>query len=275
MRNTNNDKEPGKANVRSVQLAFDVLERVAAAHGDIGVSELAAQLGVTKASVFRHLQTLVERGYLSQDPNTSRYRLGVQSYVLGQMAAGGCDLVDAASDGMRDLQRDTGLSTVLATLQGKRLIVVNTQIGRAPLEIGVRSGTELAMHCHASGKIALAFSSRLGVEQLDEHLPSLTPHTVTNLRALSKAVEQTRREGWAAAIEEETLGISALAAPILGNSGDLVAVICLVASVQHINHVPNTQHIEALKRAALRISWNLGYSKDHLVSLKSGALAPA
>ncbi|MCF5724136.1 helix-turn-helix domain-containing protein, partial [Pseudomonas syringae] len=79
MRNSNGEKDAGKANVRSVQLAFDVLEHVASVIGDIGVSELSQQLNVTKGTLFRHLQTLVERGYLSQDPTTSRYRLGVQS----------------------------------------------------------------------------------------------------------------------------------------------------------------------------------------------------
>ncbi|MCF5724660.1 IclR family transcriptional regulator, partial [Pseudomonas syringae] len=193
------------------------------------------------------------------------------SYVLGQMAAGGCDLMDAASDAMRDLQRETGLSTVLATLQGRRLVVVNTQIGRAPIEIGVRSGTELALHCHASGKVALAFSSRLSTDQLPEDLPPFTPYTITSRQALTEVIEEVRRECWAAAIEEETLGISAIAAPILSSAGDLVAVIGLVASVQHINHEVNPQRAEALKRAALRISWNLGYSKPDLIALSTSA----
>ena len=78
-----------------MQLALDVLERVASAGEEVGVSELAVQLGTTKGSVFRHLKTLVERGYLSQNPQTSKYRLGIQAYVLGQVAASGIDLLVA------------------------------------------------------------------------------------------------------------------------------------------------------------------------------------
>lgn len=51
-----------------------------------GGIELAVKLGTTKSSVFRHLKTLVERGNLSQIPQTSKYRLGIQTYVLGQVA---------------------------------------------------------------------------------------------------------------------------------------------------------------------------------------------
>lgn len=54
---------------------------------EVGGIELAVKLGTTKSSVFRHLKTLVERGYLSQIPQTSKYRLGIQAYVLGQVAA--------------------------------------------------------------------------------------------------------------------------------------------------------------------------------------------
>lgn len=53
---------------------------------EVGGIELAVKLGTTKSSVFRHLKTLVERGYLSQIPQTSKYRLGIQTYVLGQVA---------------------------------------------------------------------------------------------------------------------------------------------------------------------------------------------
>ena len=53
--------DAGKGGVRSVQLALDVLERVASAGDGVGVSELAVQLGTTKGSVFRHLKTLVDR----------------------------------------------------------------------------------------------------------------------------------------------------------------------------------------------------------------------
>ena len=56
--------------VRSVQLAIDVLEAVAFAPEEMGVTQIAERLSVTKGSVFRHLKTLVDRGYLSQNAAT-------------------------------------------------------------------------------------------------------------------------------------------------------------------------------------------------------------
>lgn len=62
--------------VRSVQVALDVLETVAFAHEELGVTQIADLLGLTKGSVHRHLLTLVDRGYLSQNAKTARYSVG-------------------------------------------------------------------------------------------------------------------------------------------------------------------------------------------------------
>lgn len=254
--------EAGKGGVRSVQLAFDVLERVAGAGEEVGVSELATQLGTTKGSVFRHLKTLVERGYLSQNTQTSKYRLGIQAYVLGKIAAGGIDLISASADAIRDLRDELGLSVVLSVLQGRRLIVVETQLGRSTLEIGVRTGTELQLHCNAQGKVALAFAKQLGVDQLPAELPAITPYTVVDHAELTRQVAEVRARGWAGAIEEETLGIAAIAAPILGINAELIGTVALVATLQNISRETNLEQVRALKKAALRASWNLGFKGD-------------
>ena len=59
--------EDGAAGVRSVELAIDVLEAVAFSGEEMGVTQIADRLSVTKGSVHRHLHTLVERGYLTQN----------------------------------------------------------------------------------------------------------------------------------------------------------------------------------------------------------------
>lgn len=254
--------ETGKGGVRSVQLALDVLERVAGASDEVGVSDLATQLGTTKGSVFRHLKTLVERGYLSQNPQTSKYRLGIQAYVLGKIAADGIDLLSASADAIRDLRDELGLSVVLSVLQGRRLMVVETQLGKSTLEIGVRTGTELQLHCNAQGKVALAFAKQLGMDQLPAELPAITPYTVVDHAELTCQVSEVRARGWATAIEEETLGISAIAAPILGINAEFIGTVALVATVQNISRELNPEQIRALKKAALRASWNLGFKGD-------------
>ena len=76
--------------VRSVQLALDVLEAIAFSGEELGVTQLADRLKVTKGSVHRHLLTLVERGYLVQNPATTRYALGAKSCDPSSRTTSGC-----------------------------------------------------------------------------------------------------------------------------------------------------------------------------------------
>ena len=86
--------EDGSAGVRSVNLALDILEAVGFADEELGVTQIATRLHVAKGSVHRHLYTLVERGYLAQNPATSRYTIGPKSRLLARLARVGRGVID-------------------------------------------------------------------------------------------------------------------------------------------------------------------------------------
>ncbi|MCY1434402.1 beta-ketoadipate pathway transcriptional regulator, PcaR/PcaU/PobR family [compost metagenome] len=141
-------------------------------------------------------------------------------------------------------------------------MVVETLLGKSTLEIGVRIGTELQLHCNAQGKVALAFAKQLSMDQLPGELPAITVNTVTDRAVLARQVAEARSQGWASATEEETLGISAIAAPILGINEEFIGTVALVATVQNISRELDPEQVRALKKAALRASWNLGFKGE-------------
>ena len=105
--------------VRSVQLALDVLETLAFSNEELGVTQLAQRLKLTKGSVHRHLLTLVERGYLVQNPITTRYALGPRSRLLAHYAPD-ADLIQLAAGPMRELRDQLGHSVVLSEVNAAR-----------------------------------------------------------------------------------------------------------------------------------------------------------
>jgi IclR family transcriptional regulator, KDG regulon repressor len=259
------DEEKTKSGVKSVQMTFDILESVVGAADEIGVSELATQLGTTKATIFRHLQTLMELGYLAQNPVTSRYRPGVKAYLLSRAAATRIDLLSASEAAMRDLREELGMSVVLSGLGARELTVLATVVGKAALEIGVRPGTNLALNANAQGYVALAFGQpELRAQLKRQELKAYTPHTITSQAELDVVVRKTREKGYAVAFEAETLGISAVAAPLLDSTGFAVGTLALVGSIQYIPKAPPAAIVDPLVRTALRISWNLGYKGSDL-----------
>jgi IclR family transcriptional regulator, KDG regulon repressor len=255
--------------VKSVQVTLDVLEAVAFSEEEVGVTELAGRLGLTKGTIFRHLKTLVDRGYLAQNPATSRYRLGIKSHLLGRMAGASIDLLAASEQAMKTLRDRTGQSVVLSAVEPRAVRVVSTLIGKSSIEIGVRPGSELHFHATAQGKVALAFSRSSLLAKLEKQsLAKFTDHTITNVGALRREVERVQKRGWATAPEETMLGINAVAAPVFDGSGECVGAIAIVGSVQFLLRQPAAAQTAAVKNGAALVSRNLGYT-----SRERGAVA--
>src|SRR3954451_2774932 len=106
---------PVRGGVQAADTALSILETVAFSSEPLGVTQIAAALGTAKGATFRYLQTLLDRGYLIQDPLNSRFRLGLKAFALGRNAPAEWDLAALLTTPMRQLRDATGLSVVLST----------------------------------------------------------------------------------------------------------------------------------------------------------------
>jgi len=247
--------------VRSVQLALDVLEAIAFSGEELGVTQLADRLKVTKGSVHRHLLTLVERGYLVQNPATTRYALGPKSRLLARLAPN-ADLIQLAEGPMRELRDALGHSVVLSAMAPRGALVLNTLPGTSAIEIGVRPGSELSFHASAQGKILLAFSPRPAQERvLARPLAAFTPHTIVDRKRIEEEITRAARSGFACAPQEAMLGINAVAAPVFDDKDACIGAVALVGSIQFLPAEPDAAAVSALKAAAQQISRKLGHSR--------------
>ena len=243
--------------VRAAETVLQVLETVAYAREDLGVTQIAQRVGLTKSAVFRHLQSLVDRGYFVQDAATARYRLGPRARLLASRAPVGGDLAAAAEGPMRDLRDRTGFSVVLSTPTATSAFVYATLPGTSAIEIGVRQGSELALHASAQGKVLLACREG-GPKRRAVSLPAFTPQTITDPAALARELDLVRARGWAVAPGEAVLGINALAVPVFDGSDALVAALAVVGSQQYLPADPEPALAADLIAAARAIGQRLG-----------------
>ena len=247
--------------VRSVQIALDVLEVVAFSGEELGVTQIADRLGLTKGSVHRHLLTLVDRGYLMQNPATTRYSVGPKSRLLARFAPE-TDLVRIADGPMRELRDRLGQSVVLSSMTARGALVISAIPSSSPIEIGVRPGSELSFHSSAQGKVLLAFAQHPFLKRvLSQGLQAFTAKTVVKQEALEAELVEVRKQGFASAPEEAMLGINAIAAPIFDNTDAAVAAVAIVGSIQFLPANPEEKVVLALKGCAEAISRKLGHSR--------------
>jgi DNA-binding IclR family transcriptional regulator len=254
-------EERSDGGVRSVQVALDVLEAVAFSDEELGVTQIAERLGLTKGSVHRHLLTLVERGYLVQNPSTTRYARGPRSRLLAHYAPE-ADLIQLAAGPMRELRDLLGHSVVLSESSPRGALVSSMVGGTAAIEIGVRPGSELQFHSSAQGKVLLAFAGPAQRERvLSKSLPSFTAHTLTDRKPLEAELALVAQEGFATAPEQSMLGINAVAAPIFDGKDVCIGALALVGSIQFLPVETDSKSVTALKTAAAQISRTLGHGR--------------
>jgi IclR family KDG regulon transcriptional repressor len=241
--------------VRSIVMALEILEYLARQPDPVGVAAIAAALGITKSRVYRHLRTLVARGYIYQPESFEKYQIGSRLVSLSHIVAGNFQLANVARAALTELRDALGHFTVLSERDRDGMRVVATRAGTSMLEVQVKHGSLLPYHASAQGKLCLAFGEPALLEQVCRgKLEALTPHSITTARALRAEVDRVRKNGYATACNESLVGTNILAAPILGPGQLLRGTVAVIDSVQFLPQQPSRTQIARVTAAARQIS---------------------
>jgi DNA-binding IclR family transcriptional regulator len=161
---------------------------------------------------------------------------------------------------MRELRDALGQTVVLSEMTPRGALVLVTLASTAPIEIGVRPGSELPFHATAQGKVMLAFAPRpFQARILSRRFETFTDKTITSADRLEKALLDVAKRGYASAPEESMLGLNAVAVPIFDSHDACVAALAVVGSIQFLPEKPKPSDIAALARASQQVSRKLGH----------------
>lgn len=246
---------PREEGVLAARLAIDVIELLAR-HRDIGVTEIAREIGTTKPRVFRHLRTLVSCGYAVQDESSERYSAGPRLMALARMVGVSAEegLLELARPIMQQLHRKLDHSINLSQLNGDRVSIIASLPGSGLIGVSVKLNEPMPIHATAAGKLYLAELLATGGKLPARKLAAFTSHTITDPRVLRKELTLTAERGWSDAPEQHMLGINAISAPVRDHRGKLVGMLSALDSIQFIPAEPPPRLIEALKSSADKIS---------------------
>ena len=251
---------PQLAPIEAVVTTLNIIEHMAQARGPVGVSELASAIDVPKPRIYRHLRTLVTRGYVTQEPSSEKYGLTMRLSHIGRAIAEQTGIHVEMRTVMQALRQSVQQSVVVGQIENDGVRVLDILRQPSAVEISSRPGTLFDFHCTAQGKIALAFGEpRLWKKVRRSPLRQWTEATITDLDRLRAEVDKVRKRGWAVAPGEVLSGINALAAPVFDADGELVATIGILGSTQHVAARPAPMLIAAVLRAAGDFSRRLGF----------------
>jgi DNA-binding IclR family transcriptional regulator len=213
------------AAVQSVDRALSVLE-ILAAQGEAGVTEVAAELGVHKSTAFRLVAVLESRGFVEQLADRGKYRLGFGVVRLAGAAAAQLDIAQQGRRICEALAADLEETVNIAILDSDRAVNVSQVRGPAALSTHNWVGQGTPLHATSSGKVLLAHAAdAVRKSLLSRELPRFTAATITDPEALQLDLDRIVEQGWGSTVEEYEVGLSAVAAPVRGADGDVVAAL--------------------------------------------------
>ena len=246
--------------LKSLDLALRVLESFGH-HGrsERGVTELAKEFKVSKATIYRVLTTLERRDYVVQNPSNDLYQLGPVIRRLGQAALSQIDLPVEARLYMEQLRDKVGEEVHLAVLDGSEVVYIAKLDGLQPVQVASNVGDRCPVHCVSTGKALLAYADpgyldRLAVGGLVRY----TERTYAALDSLAGELARIRQDGYAVNRGEWREEVSGVAAPVFDGTQKAVAAIGICGPGTRLNERNIATSAPAVLDVAERLSARLG-----------------
>jgi DNA-binding IclR family transcriptional regulator len=173
-----------------------ILELLAAAPGDLSLTEIASGIGASKSTVQPVVRTLAKRNFITFHEKTYRYSTGIAAYCAGAPYAAGKTLFSFIKTVMEDIARTSGEICQMGVLDNAEVLYVAKVESDQTVRIASHVGKRLPAYCTALGKALL--SSKTHEEILRLYPQGFTPHTprtVKNIEALEKQLQDVRKRG--------------------------------------------------------------------------------
>lgn len=227
---------------------------------ELGLSELARQSGLDKATTLRCLTALERNGFVEQDVKNRKYRVGVAPFHLAQIREESFpieSIIVAHLDALADSIGETAHGTLLA---GQNPVTVAISYPNRALFVHVHASSALPWHATASGiAIAAHQTEEVQKEILDRmDFAPFTQSTLTSREEMEKAWQKCREAGLSRAqltFEDDVVGT---AAPIFGQSGAAIGSIAIASVSLRMTKELQGKVDTSLKSASLAITNEIG-----------------
>lgn len=256
------DKQRG-GGVQSLGRAFSILEEVARHREGIGLAELSKLVGLHNSTAFHLAKTLVSLGYLRQEKDNKRYRIGRPLFALAASALDEIEMVNVATPVLEELSRQTSESSHFAVRMGDAVVVIARTSGPGAFQLTDRVGVVRPAHCTALGKIILA---SLRPDQLKRFLdraelkPS-TPKSITDAGVLAREIAEVQRTGVAFDDGEFNPEVRCVAVPVTDFTGQVIGALGISGPIWRLSNQALHEGAQIVQTAADRLSAEFG-AKD-------------
>ncbi|MEK5234659.1 IclR family transcriptional regulator [Paenibacillus sp. FSL L8-0470] len=247
--------EDRKLTVRAVERALDILLCFTKENDDLSLTEIAAKIGLHKSTVHRLLTTLEEKGFLMRNESTEKYRLGMRIWELSTHLPTLDEPAALLLPAMERLRDRLGETVSLYLRDGLERVRIQAVQSRQAIRRVAQIGARLPLSVGASSKVLAAYAPH--EVQIRLLADPAWPETVDRSLYLEQLKEVTRR-GYATSFEEREPGAAAVAVPIVGRNGSVVAALSLSGPVSRLSRETLEEYAVVLSENAAEMGLMMG-----------------
>lgn len=247
--------------IQSVERALQILDLFNEQATELKITEISHLMGLSKSTLHSLLKTLQLHGYIDQNPENGKYRLGMKLVERGHFVVGTMDIRQKAKSWLTTLSRETGQTTHLGILDGHEGVYIEKIEGKQAAIAYSRIGRRLPVHATAIGKVLLAWLAEEELAAVLEgyQFTGFTPATLTDRASLLAALQETRHNHYAMDNEENEPGVRCIAVPVWNHESKVIAALSLSTLTTRVNDSELATFRQMLMEAGLGLSKSLGY----------------
>lgn len=241
-----------KTNHPTVLRGLIVLEKVIQARRPISATDLIEELELPKPTVNRILQQLEEEGMVQREPINRRYMPGprTRDMALGVMSNRALGAPRHAI--LQALSEEIGETCNCTMLDGDHTVYFDRVEANWPYRIQLPVGSQLPLHCTASGKLFLAHMNAPLRRRLISAVPlkRFTDRTITDAVLLVEELKRIETDGIGIDNEEFMAGMVAIAVPVFNDTNEICFTVAVHAPTIRKSLDALRQYVPSLRRAA-------------------------
>ncbi len=214
---------------QSIQRGARILSLFSYSRPRLKVSQIAREIGLAVGTAHGLVRTLEQEGFLSQDPRTREYRLGMRLHELGSIHLATLEINQKAAIPLSYLARETGLVGRLGVLERGVIVVTLDTLPLSKSSVAPFVGAAAPAYCTSMGRAILA---QLPEDELLAYLDRVklvkyTPRTITDRQALLEEIAITRQRGYSLSLQEFLVNLDSVGAPIFTQGGQVTGGLSL------------------------------------------------
>jgi DNA-binding IclR family transcriptional regulator len=250
--------------IQTVSRALELLEQFQEGDAELGITDLSNRLNLQKNNVFRLVVTLKAKNYIEMNTSTGKYRLGIKTRALGQVARRVIDFASHARPFLSDLKQQCHETCYFSVIKDGYTYFLNSVESDLPVRVAQQVGCSRPLYCTAAGRVQLAFMEphrRLELLTGSE-MKRLTAGTITDSEELKNELDKVAHQGYAIDNQEHDAGVMEIAAPVFDSNGAIIGALSIVGPEMRLSvSLIENELLPLLCQSAMRLSILLGYCR--------------